>query len=203
MIRPLDRPRKLIRREPVKHDRMCRSLKRLGMTVCTASIFACPYEQGKFGTVTIGTAIVAACDRMLTDEGLSIEYQGSRSKWMAIGQRRLVLVSGDITIHSEVMRRITEKLPAGALPNTFETAELVAKEIANYRMQDAVRLYLWPLNLDERVVLIAARNNGFETGQRFGKRAYKLQNRRRGDDPRMRRIRCWRGHVSSGLFRSC
>src|SRR5262247_3852727 len=86
-----------IRREPLKHDieRRHYQLWRPGMTVCTTSMFV-----WRYGPEDLGTALVAASDKMLTDEGLGIEYQGSRGKWAAFGRRLLGLVAGEMAIHS-------------------------------------------------------------------------------------------------------
>jgi hypothetical protein len=55
---------------------------------------------------------------MLTDEGLGIEFQGSRGKWSAFGKRLLVLVAGEMVIHSEVMRRLFIELKDTEPPTT-------------------------------------------------------------------------------------
>jgi hypothetical protein len=101
-----------------------------------------------YGSEDFGTALVAASDKMLTDEGLGIEYQGSRGKWGCFGKRLLVLVAGDIVIHSEVVKRLFAELKDAETPTTFELAQLAAKEMREYRTQEAERLYLSPLNLD-------------------------------------------------------
>src|SRR5690348_16037236 len=135
----------LLRREPLKHDRVSASrLRNPGMTVCTASMFVWSYGPEDFGT-----AIVAASDKMLTDEGLGIEYQGSRGKWAAFDKRLLVLVAGEMVIHSAVIERLFIELKDVTIPTTLGLSELVAKELREYRTQEAVRLHLSPLNLDE------------------------------------------------------
>jgi hypothetical protein len=136
---------KLIRRKPLKHGKTVEcALKEQRMTVCTASMFFWSYGPGDYGG-----AIIAAADKMLTDLGLGIEYQGSRGKWAAFGRQRLVLVAGDMAVHSEILRRMHTVLGAVELPSTPETAELVAKELRTYRASDAAKLYLAPLGLDD------------------------------------------------------
>jgi hypothetical protein len=146
MIIPLDRPRKLIRREPLKHDRVpSRRLRNPHMTVCTASTFFCLYDKD---TNDFGGAVIAASDRRLSDAGLGIGYQGSRWKGAAFPAiKQLVLVSGDIAIHSAIIRELTSNL-TNLTPTTLEMAEMVAELIRKYRMVEATRLFLAPLNLN-------------------------------------------------------
>jgi len=115
------------------------------MTVCTASMFFWIYGPDDYGG-----AVVVAADKMLTDLGLGIEYQGSRGKWATFGKQRLVLVSGDLAIQSEIIRRMHILLHGIELPSTPETAELVAAELRSYRATDAARVHLAPLGLDEQ-----------------------------------------------------
>ena len=122
------------------------------MTVCTASIFV-----WRYGPEDLGTAIVAASDKMLTDEGLGIEYPGLKGKWAAFDKRLLVLVAGAMVIHSEVIRRLSTELKDVETLTTFDLAENVAKEIREYRTQEAVRTYLSPLGLDQDLFLAGQR----------------------------------------------
>jgi hypothetical protein len=117
------------------------------MTVCTASAFLWNYDtQKKDGDY--GFAIVAAADRMLTDIGLGIEYESSRWKGVGLGGKQVVLVAGDMAVHSEIMRRLNLHLETNPLGSTHDTAELVAKLLREYRAEDAARQYLAPLSLD-------------------------------------------------------
>jgi hypothetical protein len=147
MIIPLDRPGKLIRREPLKHDTPgLPLLKGAGMTVCTASAFFWAYDPANND---FGGAIVAASDRKLTDIGLGIGYEGSRFKGSILPNKQLVLVSGDITVHSAILAKLGDSLTDQPPTPTLEMAETVGELMRSYRMIEASRLYLAPLNLDE------------------------------------------------------
>jgi hypothetical protein len=117
------------------------------MTVCTASIFAWNYDLKKEGG-DWGFAIAAAADRMLTDVGLGIEYEGSRWKGVGLGNKQVVLVAGDMAVHSEILRRLNQDLQTNPLESTHDTAERVAKLFREYRAEEAARQYLAPLSLD-------------------------------------------------------
>jgi hypothetical protein len=126
--------KKLIHREALKHDRVpARRLRNPNMTVCTASMFFWLYDKD---TNNFGSAIIAASDRKLSDTGLGIGYQGSRWKGaMFPSIKQLVLVSGDIVIHSAILREL----------------------IRNYKMVEATRLFLSPLNLNQAAFLAQQR----------------------------------------------
>jgi hypothetical protein len=63
-------------------------------------------------TKDFGPAIVTASDRMLTDIDLGIEYQGSRYKGTVLGKQHMILVSGDVTIHSAMLLQLAPALAA-------------------------------------------------------------------------------------------
>ena len=114
------------------------------MTVCTASLFFWLYDQA---ANDFGSAIIAASDRKLTDIGLGIGYEGSRFKGSFVPNNQLVLVSGDIVVHSAILGRLGERLKEPT--TTLETAEIVGQLMREYKMTEASRLYLAPLNLNE------------------------------------------------------
>jgi hypothetical protein len=147
--------KKLIHREALKHDRVpARRLRNPNMTVCTASMFFWLYDKD---TNNFGSAIIAASDRKLSDTGLGIGYQGSRWKGaMFPSIKQLVLVSGDIVIHSAILREL-EKTIKGLTPTSLETAEMVGELIRNYKMVEATRLFLSPLNLNQAAFLAQQR----------------------------------------------
>lgn len=124
------------------------------MTVCTASMFFWVYDAQKND---LGPAIVAASDRKLTDSGLGISYQGSRFKGSILPSKKLVLVSGDITIHSSILRSLNVDI-IGLNLTTLETANIVGSILSKYRMKEAYKKFLSPLNLDENSFFTQQRN---------------------------------------------
>lgn len=128
------------------------------MTVCTASIFFWTYGPDFKDIDKVGAAIVAAADRKLTDLGLGIGYEASKWKGAGFGNRQLALVAGDIVVHSEVVRRLNSELLLSSISTTFDTAERAARIFRNYRMQEAARKFLAPINLDENSFLTQQRS---------------------------------------------
>jgi hypothetical protein len=93
------------------------------MTVCTAPVFFRTYD---IATKDFGPAIVTASDRMLTDIDLGIEYQGSRYKGTVLAKQHMILVSGDVTIHSAMLLQLAPTLAASQATTTLEMAVLRA-----------------------------------------------------------------------------
>jgi hypothetical protein len=147
--------RKLLRREPLKHDRLPQPrLRNLGMTVCAASVFYWVYSQDP---LDLGLAIVAASDRKLSDTGLGIGYQGSKWKGAAFPDlKQLVLISGDIVIHTSVLKELEDRIKGGSF-TTKQTAESVSELIRDYKMNEGVRLFLSPLGLNGKTFLAQQR----------------------------------------------
>jgi len=142
------------------------------MTVCTASIFAWNYDLKKEGG-DWGFAIAAAADRMLTDVGLGIEYEGSRWKGVGLGNKQVVLVAGDMAVHSEILRRLNQDLQTNPLESTHDTAERVAKLFREYRAEEAARQYLAP-KPRQCYVCRRSKTYGYGSRQRIGARDAKL-----------------------------
>jgi hypothetical protein len=120
------------------------------MTVCTASIFA--WNNG--GTAGLSPAVITASDRRLTDSGLGIGYESSKFKGGTYATGQLILVSGEITVASSIIRALIVRLRdpcTGAIPPTIAPDVLchdVSNLIVERRLEEAGRLYLAPLGLD-------------------------------------------------------
>lgn len=112
------------------------------MTVCTASLFFWFYGEND-----IGPAIIGASDRMLTDEGLGIEYESSRFKGSLVNKTNLVLVAGSIVVHSAVLQKLSQHLSGHPDLKTREIAELFSAELREYKNQQAEKMFLSPLGL--------------------------------------------------------
>ena len=127
------------------------------MTVCTAALFFWNYNPKPEEPPDLGGAIIAASDRALTDSGLGIGYEGSRFKGSALATKQLVLVAGDITTHSAILRLLNAELKPGQTKTTLQTANMVARLLREYRMREAAHVFLAPLNLDENSFLAQQR----------------------------------------------
>jgi len=115
------------------------------MTVCTASLFFWNYATAPESD--IGPAVVAASDRKLTDSSLGIGYEGSRFKGALLPNKKLVLIAGEMVAHSAIIRSLQTELKDQTLTTT-DTADMVGQLVARYRMREAARQYLSPLNLN-------------------------------------------------------
>lgn len=152
IVIPLDRSRKLIRREPLMHAMSQPSILSMGnrITVCTALIYHCLYDAT---TNDVGGAIIAAFDRKLTDTGLGIGYEGSRFKATFVPNGQMILVAGDIVVHTAIHAKLSILLKERQPPSTSETAKIIGDLICEYRRIESSRLYLSPLNLDADLFL--------------------------------------------------
>jgi 20S proteasome alpha/beta subunit len=74
------------------------------MTVCIASMFFYFHGNKPDGTPDVAPAFITASDRMRTAAGM--EYEPPLGKFLVITPNILVLVSGDITVHSELLPKL-------------------------------------------------------------------------------------------------
>jgi hypothetical protein len=163
MIIPLDCRPKLIRREPLKHDRLskrCQSsthiparLPRLSrgsgsVTVCIAALINWIYPNQE-----IGRAVIAVADRMLTSGSGDIEYEPAQLKLAFLRRRIVLLAAGDITIHTEALTLTSRSLASEPTDDVEDVAELYATSLRRIKNRRAYDRYLSPLNLDEHSFL--------------------------------------------------
>jgi 20S proteasome alpha/beta subunit len=139
-MRPLDRPTKLIRRKPLKHDRLTPPDygERLPMTVCIAAI--CNYH-------TPHPFVVGACDRMITIG--DIEYEPDQTKLVQVASHAVILIAGQMRLHATACKEIFKRFHAAIGHSILikEIAELYANEFAAFRRYNAERAILSPLNM--------------------------------------------------------
>src|SRR5687767_1369179 len=110
------------------------------MTVCVASLFNWLYSADEFGT-----AIMVASDRMWTDPGLGIEYEGSRSKVASFGERHVAFVAGDLSFASMVIAAVQSNLGGGSPESTQSLATALAEGVAHFGFERAAKRLLYPL----------------------------------------------------------
>lgn len=109
------------------------------MTVCIAAI--CRYSYSGVA----GAAVIAASDRMMTRG--DTEYEMPQFKAARLGRRALVLVAGEMTAHSEAIRRTQQGLAAAPNENAEHIARLYGAAFRDYRIRQAEHMYLAPLGL--------------------------------------------------------
>ena len=117
------------------------------MTVCTASLFYWFYGPDDFGP-----AVIAASDRMLTDVGLGVEYEGSHRKAAFFGPHHMVLVSGDLSFCSLALQALNEHYAGSPPESTAQLAIALGDIIGRLNGDRAARKYLNPLGLSPSVI---------------------------------------------------
>lgn len=117
------------------------------MTVCTACIFLWFYPDA-----TVGPAILAASDRMLSDTGLGIEYESSRWKALSVDAHHMIFVAGDLTFNTVALSRLVAWAAAHSDLTTFDIAEAYGSIVSACAFERAVKRNLEPLGITlERV----------------------------------------------------
>jgi len=112
------------------------------VTVCIATMCNWTYAPGD-----VGKAIITASDRQITSG--SVEYDPLQIKVCFLNQHLLVLVSGDIAVHSEALTNLQSKLKTSPTSDVFDVAEMYSKELRRIYFRYAVNKYLSPLGMDD------------------------------------------------------
>jgi hypothetical protein len=149
MIIPLDRPRKLIRREPLKHDKSYRDLHQVGrktVTVCVACLCTWTY-----GPNDIGRAALTASDREITAG--DIEYEPPQFKVSFQTKRAIILIAGDYPTHTEALQQTQKTIINTSEDHPATIAEIYASSLRQVKFKHACDIYLGPLGLTSDVFL--------------------------------------------------
>jgi hypothetical protein len=109
------------------------------MTVCIAAICRYSYDG------VPGHAIIAASDRMMTRG--DTEYEMPQLKAARLGTRAIVLVAGEITAHTEAIRRTQMALRANPTDSVEHIASLYGDAFRLFRLRRAEYTFLSPLGL--------------------------------------------------------
>lgn len=117
------------------------------MTVCTAALFT--WNYGTPDALDPGPAIIAASDRLLVDDGLGIKYEKDRWKAAVVSAHHIVMVSGAMTVHSDVLKDIHDFILNTKNCTTKQIADKWSEVLRRYTRTEAANLYLSPLNMDE------------------------------------------------------
>jgi 20S proteasome alpha/beta subunit len=110
------------------------------MTVCIAAI--CQVEGLAEPKVA---ALVGAADRMLTAGTGDVAYEPEQPKIMGLNQRIVVMISGDVTAHAEVVTRVVAQTAQNNTMAVRDAADLYAKELADHRRRALNRAIFVPL----------------------------------------------------------
>jgi hypothetical protein len=112
------------------------------MTICTASIFKWIYPDGE-----VGSGIIAASDRMLSDGGLGIEYEASRWKALILGTKHMVFVAGELTFNSLALSRLVKSFDIDAKPTTRDIADDYGRIVSQCAFERAAKRIVEPLGI--------------------------------------------------------
>lgn len=113
------------------------------MTVCIAALFKWNYASGS-EPVKHGTAAITASDRMIT--AADVQYEPQQQKVAFFG-RTLILVAGDIGIHSQAIAD-TEREIRGRTLNPHDIAQIYGRSIQAINRRHAENEILAPLGLN-------------------------------------------------------
>jgi hypothetical protein len=116
-----------------------------GMTICTACIFRWMYPDGN-----VGSGIIAASDRMLSDGGLGIEYEASRWKTLMIGKTHMVFVAGELTFNSLALGRLVEQMQVREALTTRAIAEAYGSIVSQLAFERAAKRIVEPLGISAK-----------------------------------------------------
>lgn len=144
-----------IRPRPLKHGkpplRELRPISRparkeacSSMTICIGAI--CQWNYGTLEKPEWGNAVVTAADRMLTDSGLEIQFEGS-GKFAPCGNRAIILVADSMPVQSELVFRLHKAIEGKPNITAREVADNYADLLIRYKRDDAEKLYLAPYGL--------------------------------------------------------
>jgi hypothetical protein len=113
------------------------------VTVCIAALFqwnfAKPGDEPDFGKVA-----VTISDRMFTTP--DFQYEPELAKVGRLSPKTIVLVAGDLSIHSEAIKNVTSKITPLALPENI--AVIYGREIQAIKRRHAEDIFLAPLGLN-------------------------------------------------------
>lgn len=100
------------------------------------------YSDGK-----VGSGIIAASDRMLSDGGLGIEYESSRWKALMLGTNHMVFVAGELTFNSLALSRLVEGFDIEAKSTTRDIAEAYGNIVSQCAFERAAKRIVEPLGI--------------------------------------------------------
>ena len=155
-MKPPSNRRRGIRPRPLKHanSRLGRRLRLRtqpdrpercdSMTICIGAI--CQWNYGTLDKPEWGNAIVTAADRMLTDNGLEIQYEGG-GKFALCGNRAIILVAESMPVQSELVLRLHKAIEGKPNVTAREVADIYSKLLIEYKRDDAEKLYLAPYGM--------------------------------------------------------
>lgn len=117
------------------------------MTVCAASLFQWNYGVSGQESPDFGPAFIVASDRMMTDQGLNIEYESSRWKAAIVNKTNMVFVAGDFTFLSDAIQHLNKTINSEQDLDTDQIAILLSKSFVEVRNSRMERRYLSPIGV--------------------------------------------------------
>lgn len=123
------------------------------MTVCVAILFT--YNYGTVSEPKFGKGAITASDRMIT--AADVQYEPQQQKIAYFG-KSLVLVAGDIGIHSQAIRD-TEKEMRGRELSPHDVAIIYGRAVQAINRRQAENEILAPLGLNTDMFFRSRRNS--------------------------------------------
>src|SRR5665213_405360 len=76
------------------------------------------------------------------------QYEPHQQKLATAGAKTVILVAGDISTHSQAIKKLHEKVPANSTASPEDIAIMYGREIQAIRRRAAEDIILSPLNLN-------------------------------------------------------
>ncbi len=129
------------------------------MTVCVATLFVWDYG-GREKPSLSGTALIMSDRKITTDD---VEYEPNQQKLAFITDRAVIAVAGDVSVHSEALRRTNEQVRRKSDTSPQTIAAIYGQAIQSIRQKQAEDMYLAPLGLNMDMFLSQQReySDGF------------------------------------------
>jgi 20S proteasome alpha/beta subunit len=114
------------------------------MTICIAALFR--WNYGTTDAPQHGVAAIAVSDRKITAG--DIEYEPQQLKSAFITRRALVLIAGDISLHSGAIAETNKQVRGNIDMSPHNLALIYSQAIQSIKRREAENLYLAPIGLN-------------------------------------------------------
>lgn len=115
------------------------------MTICVATVFT--WNHGTMDQPDLKPGVIIAADRMFTDGGLRIEYEGAFRKRLSLPNNVWIFVAGSMTVHTAVIRRLLSEIEGQPPYSDKRIADAYVRHLNAHLLEEAERLYLAPFGL--------------------------------------------------------
>lgn len=101
------------------------------------------------GICNNGKTVILAADSMLTNEGLSIEFEHPTKKMTPLGERCVALTAGDALAHTELFDMVQQRIMDQKSPSVVKIVETVKECYQKIRQREIRERILMPRGFDD------------------------------------------------------